>query len=120
MYDKLIENLGKCFSESMHLLLHSNMEPGSLLVSSLLSFTQKSDKLYFLTDFQNKNFVREWCDQNKELAGEFVEMASTLARDLDAFSSQTKDRPFCTSDEMSEKLVRCGYVVGIIISYIKE
>ena len=120
MYDKLIEGLGDCFSKGMQLLLHRGIEPCSLLLSSLYSFTHKSDLLFFLTDFQNKNFVREWCEQNKEKVGELVEMASTLARDLDSFSSQTKDRPFCTSDEMAEKLVWCGYFVGTIIGDIKR
>lgn len=120
MYDNLIDSLHNLLLSRRSALLSDRVERNTILVTFLHSLKEHIDMIFFLTDFQKKDFVREWCEQHPE-EDNLVERFRNVAEQLDAFAI---DEPYQTKvvtfDELRENLSLVIPILGAIINDIRR
>ena len=128
MYDDLMHDLHNLLLSIHSAVLSGRIEQGGVLANLIHSFGKKIDIIFFLTDFQKKNFVGEWCDQHKEEVGHVIEMAKDVVAQLRRFGIDnpilTVNDPILTEvvtfDELRENLVLANHILEKMISDMRE
>lgn len=119
MYDNFIDSLHNLLFSRRSALESDRVEKNIILGTFLHSLKDHIDIIFFLTDFQKKDFVREWCEQHPE-EDELVERFKEVAEQLDEFAL---DEPYQTKgvtfDELRENLSLVLPILGSIINDIK-
>ncbi|MBQ5474419.1 MAG: hypothetical protein IIT65_06890 [Lachnospiraceae bacterium] len=102
MYEGLLNSLCDCLDESRKLLIRRITAPDGTLESLLYSLKENIDIIFFLTDFQKKDFVREWCEQHEKETCLNIETFRDLAEELDEFPY---DHPTKSTSEKYDDII---------------
>ena len=117
MYNDLMHDLHNLLLSIHSAVLSDRIEQGGVLANLLHSFTKKIDIIFFLTDFQKKDFVREWCEQHKEEVGHVIEMSRDVDEQLNRFGIDDPiQTEVVTFDELRKNLVLANHILEKMIS----
>ena len=120
MYEEVINGLCECLNQIRRVVISELIDPDSTVGHLLNSFKKKIDIIFFLTDFQKKDFVREWCDQHEKEADLIIVMSKDVARLLTVFVADHGDQSeVVTYDEIRANLFVATDLLGQMISDIK-
>ena len=118
MYEGLLNSLYDCWRESRKLIIRRITAPDGILESLLYSLKENIDIIFFLTDFQKKDFVCEWCKQNKKEARRIIKKLRDLPDELEEFPY---DHPTKSTREKYDDLIsNLSIAVSILDKMISD